>query len=105
MKEAAFEGEERSKPDKPRPAAAGGGRGGFGSITGGMASAGSWPGRMKGFLGDVRAEARRVSWPSFKQIQATTIVVILTVFFFGVYFGILDWLFNNLVRRILRLGS
>ena len=41
----------------------------------------------------------------FAQIRATTIVVIVTVFFFGVYFGILDWVFNNVVRRLLRLGS
>ena len=58
-----------------------------------------------GFLEDVRQESKRVTWPSFMQIRATTLVVILTVFFFGVYFGILDWVFNNVIRRVLRLGS
>jgi preprotein translocase subunit SecE len=70
-----------------------------------VSSLGTWPGRTKAFLGDVRAEMKRVSWPNFAQIRATTIVVLVTVFFFGVYFGILDWIFNNVVRRILRFGS
>ncbi|MBI2817526.1 MAG: preprotein translocase subunit SecE [Acidobacteria bacterium] len=64
-----------------------------------------WPKRAKAFLSDVRSETKRVSWPSFTQIRATTIVVIFTVFFFGVYFGILDWIFNHVVRRLLRFGS
>ena len=75
------------------------------SSTGGLAVIRSWPTRTKNFLEDVRQESKRVTWPSFAQIRATTMVVILTVFFFGVYFGILDWVFNNVIRRILRLGS
>ncbi len=95
MKEAKLEGEVLGKGSKPRTAAVGAA----------LSGAGSWPGRMKGFLSEVRAETKRVSWPNLTQIRATTIVVIVTVFFFGVYFGILDWVFNNVVRRILRLGS
>ena len=70
-----------------------------------LSSIGSWPERTKEFLGEVRSETRRVSWPTFTQIRATTVVVLITVFFFGVYFGILDWVFNNVVRRLLRFGS
>ena len=95
MKEAKLEGEVVGKGGKPRLAAA----------AGGMAAIASWPSRTKSFLEDVRSETKRVTWPSLTQIRATTVVVILTVFFFGVYFGILDWIFNNVVRRLLRLGS
>jgi len=70
-----------------------------------MASAGSFVDRTKAFLAEVKAEAKRVTWPNFKQIRATTMVVIITVFFFGIYFGILDWVFNYVVRRLLQLGS
>ena len=70
-----------------------------------LAKVGSWPKRTKAFLEDVRAETRRVTWPSFRQIQATTIVVIITVFFFGAYFGILDWIYTRAVGWILRWGQ
>jgi preprotein translocase subunit SecE len=95
MKEAKLENELAAKESKPRPSAA------AAVITG----ASTWPKRTKAFLSDVRAEARRVTWPNLKQVRATTVVVIITVFFFGVYFGILDWVFNNVVRRLLRFGS
>ena len=65
----------------------------------------AWPQETKTFLGDVRAETKRVSWPSIQQIRATTVVVILTVFFFGVYFGVLDWVFSAAIGWLLRLGS
>ncbi len=75
------------------------------SEAGWLSSVGSWPGRTKAFLGDVRTEAKRVTWPNRSQVWTTTVVVLITVFFFGVYFGILDWVFNNVVRRLLRLGA
>ncbi len=79
------------------------GRAGKASDAGGtLASIRSFPGQTKVFLGDVRSELRRVTWPSRKQIRATTLVVIVTVFFFGVYFGILDWIFSAAVSRLFR---
>lgn len=83
------------------------GRGGrFGEAAGEtLSKVGSWPKRVRTFLGDVRAETRRVTWPSWNQIRATTVVVIITVFLFGAYFGILDWLFTRAVGWILRSGG
>jgi len=65
----------------------------------------TWPKQVKSFLGDVRAETKRVTWPNRLQIRATTVVVILTVFFFGFYFAILDWIYSQAVGWLLRLGS
>jgi preprotein translocase subunit SecE len=48
------------------------------------------PERIKSFYGDVRNEMRKVTTPSRKEVEATTIVVIITVFIFGVYFWIVD---------------
>ena len=48
------------------------------------------PERIKGFYGDVRNEMRRVSTPNRNEVKATTTVVIITVFIFGVYFWIVD---------------
>jgi preprotein translocase subunit SecE len=50
----------------------------------------SWPERIKTFYNDVRTEMKKVTAPSYKEVQATTTVVIITVFLFGVYFWIID---------------
>ena len=50
----------------------------------------SWPERVKTFYNDVRTETRKVTAPSWKEVQATTAVVVVTVFIFGVYFFIID---------------
>ena len=50
----------------------------------------SWPERIKTFYNDVRTEMKKVTAPSFKDVQATTVVVIITVFLFGVYFWAVD---------------
>jgi preprotein translocase subunit SecE len=41
-----------------------------------------------------------VTWPSQKEVYATTVVVILTSLFFGLYLFILDIGLNNLVQWI-----
>jgi preprotein translocase subunit SecE len=59
-----------------------------------------------GFLGDVRAEMRKVVTPSRKEVQATTTVVIVTVFIFGVYFFLVDWIFGRgLAALLAKLGG
>ena len=50
----------------------------------------SWPERIKTFYNDVRTEMKKVTAPSMKEVQATTTVVIITVFLFGLYFWIID---------------
>ena len=50
----------------------------------------SWPERIRGFYSDVRTEMKKVTAPSFKEVRATTTVVIITVFLFGLYFFIID---------------
>jgi preprotein translocase subunit SecE len=67
-------------------------------------SVSGWWGRSRRFLAEVRNETGRVTWPSRKEVYATTIVVILTSIFFGVYlWGVdvfltktLGWLYKAL---------
>jgi len=54
------------------------------------------------FLSEVRNELKRVTWPTQKEVYATTVVVILTSVFFGVYLFLIDTLFFNTVQWILR---
>ena len=63
-----------------------------------------WFDRSRGFLAEVRAEMRRVTWPSKKEVYATTFVVILTSSFFGVYLWGLDLAINAGVNWIYSAG-
>ena len=58
------------------------------------------PGRLFEFLGEVRAELKRVTWPSRAEVYATTVVVILTSLVFGLYLFGIDLLLNSAVQRI-----
>ena len=42
----------------------------------------SWPERIKTFYNDVRVEMKKVTTPTRKEVQSTTIVVIVTVLVF-----------------------
>ena len=58
------------------------------------------------FLSEVRNELKRVTWPSQKEVYATTVVVIATSVFFGVYLFALDQILLTFFQWILRrLGA
>jgi preprotein translocase subunit SecE len=62
----------------------------------------SWPQRIKTFYNDVRTEMKKVTTPSRKEVQATTMVVIVTVFIFGIYFWIVDTAIGHSLDVLLR---
>ena len=45
---------------------------------------------------------KRVTWPSQREVYATTVVVILTSIFFGVYLFVVDFGVNSAVQWIFR---
>ncbi len=59
-----------------------------------------WWERSRTFLAEVRNELKRVTWPSRKEVYATTVVVILTAIFFGVYLWGVDLVLNVIVGWI-----
>ncbi len=61
-----------------------------------------WWGTLKTFLIEVRNELKRVTWPSRKEVYATTVVVILTSIFFGLYLFILDYGLNSGFQAIFK---
>ena len=61
-----------------------------------------WWGRSRRFLSEVRNETARVTWPSRKEVYATTIVVILTSIFFGIYLYGIDLVVSRLIGAIFR---
>ena len=62
----------------------------------------SWPVRIREFYRETRLEMKRVTWPERKQVQATTVVVIVTVFFFGFYLFLNDIIFGNLIDLLFK---
>jgi preprotein translocase subunit SecE len=66
-----------------------------------LSKAGSWPQQTKSYIDEVKAEMKRVSWPSWKQVRATTGVVIAAVFLFAAYFAVVDAVVNSVVTKII----
>ena len=66
----------------------------------------AYPRRLRSFLHDVRVEMKQVNWPSRTDVRSTTVVVIVTVGFFALFFFLTDsllskaedWLFHFVKR-------
>ena len=56
---------------------------------------------LRQFLHEVRAELKKVTWPSRGEVKNTTVVVILTTVFFGFYLYGLDIAFSWVMRRVM----
>ena len=61
-----------------------------------------WWDNSRNFLVEVRNETRRVTWPSRKEVYATTVVVILTSAFFGIYLWGMDIALSYAVNWVYR---
>ena len=55
------------------------------------------------FLHDVRVEMKQVTWPSREDVVSTTLVVIATVAFFGVFLTVIDKLVEMGVRYVFKV--
>ena len=65
-----------------------------------VATVKSWPERTKTFYNDVRTEMRKVTAPSWKEVRATTTVVVITVFIFALYFAVIDFVIQHGVTAL-----
>lgn len=59
-----------------------------------------WYKKLMNFLRDVKAEMKKVTWPSKKEVYATTIVVLIATVFFGFYLFFMDVIFSWVIRQI-----
>jgi preprotein translocase subunit SecE len=62
-----------------------------------------WWGRSRRFLSEVRNEMGRVTWPSKKEVYATTFVVILFSVAMGIYLWGVDLLLDKFIRWIYQM--
>ena len=67
--------------------------------------ASGWPVQVKNYFEELQMEMRRVTWPSWKQVRATTLVVIAAVFAFAAYFFVVDDIVNNLITKLINSFS
>ena len=65
-----------------------------------------WWQRAGEFFAEVRSEMKRVTWPTRREVYATTVVVILVSVFFGLYLWVVDLTLSSGIHWILtRLGA
>jgi len=62
-----------------------------------------WPAGIKDYVTELQTEMRRVTWPSRKQVQATTVVVIATVFAFAAYFAVVDTVIARAITKVFQV--
>ena len=54
------------------------------------------------FLGDVKVELGKVSWPTRLELINSTIVVIVSVVLLAIFIGICDLVFSRIVNLLIR---
>jgi len=84
----------------------GGSGGGNGSgITSALGGLSAYPKRIRSFMHDVRVEMKQVNWPSRSDVISTTAVVVVTVAFFAVFFGLTDAILTHAANWLFHLAS
>ena len=66
----------------------------------------SQPGRIAQlgqYIRDVKAELKRVSWPTAKEVKNTTIITLIAVIFFAVYLFSVDRVWSFLLTQLFNL--
>ena len=59
--------------------------------------------KITNFFGEVGSEMRKTSWPKSKELTKYTVVVIVTVIFFALYFTVVDLGVSVALRWFLEL--
>ncbi len=59
-----------------------------------------WYKRLGNFFKAVKAELKKVTWPSRQEVYSTTVVVIIASVFFGFYLFFMDVAFSWVMTQI-----
>ncbi|HEY2383294.1 MAG TPA: preprotein translocase subunit SecE [Terriglobia bacterium] len=62
----------------------------------------SWTETAKQFYAETRSEMKKVSWPNRQEVISTTIVVMVAVAIFGVFFFVVDTILGQALNWVLR---
>jgi preprotein translocase subunit SecE len=64
----------------------------------------AWGGKAKQFLGEVVAELRKSTWPTWIELRDSTIVVVIAVIVLAIFVGVADWIFSNIIGLLTKRG-
>lgn len=53
--------------------------------------------RSTTFMREVRAEIRKISWPTWDDLRRSTLVITVIVIILGIMIGLMDWLFSKIL--------
>ncbi|OAA19395.1 preprotein translocase subunit SecE [Kosmotoga sp. DU53] len=54
------------------------------------------------FISEVRQETKKVTWPNRKQLLSTTGAVMVVLLVCGIFLGLLDIIFTNVIGDLLK---
>jgi preprotein translocase subunit SecE len=57
------------------------------------------------FMQEVRQEVAKVTWPTWKEVWITTVMVLIMVALASVFFLLVDQVLSHVVRLVLGVGS
>ncbi|MDK2857687.1 MAG: preprotein translocase subunit SecE [Verrucomicrobiota bacterium] len=57
---------------------------------------------LKTFLGEVKAELKKCTWPTRQELLGSTMVVVVSVVILGVFVGLSDTVLMGILRTVLR---
>ncbi|MEI7850719.1 MAG: preprotein translocase subunit SecE [Kiritimatiellales bacterium] len=57
---------------------------------------------LKTFLGEVKIELKKCTWPTRQELLGSTMVVVISVLILGVFVGLSDTVLMGLLRAVLR---
>ncbi len=58
--------------------------------------------KLKTFLGEVKTELKKCTWPTRQELFGSTMVVVISVLIIGVFVGLSDTILMGLLRAVLR---
>ncbi len=53
--------------------------------------------RSRTFIQEVRAEVRKVTWPSWEDLRRSTLVITVIVIIIGIVIGVMDWVSSKIL--------
>lgn len=56
------------------------------------------------FIEEVRAETAKVTWPTWKEVWITTVMVLIMVALAAVFFLIVDQIISTVLKWVLAIG-
>ena len=57
--------------------------------------------RISLYLTEVKGELKKVTWPSRNDLYKTTIAVVIASVVFGIYLFLVDWIFSEIIQRVI----